>query len=225
MQAEQKLIEKYKQRGGLKDPVFAAMTEAMDRSIGRFLAELDRAGLRDNTLVIFTSDNGSYNGDNRPLRGFKGMMFEGGIRVPWIVRWPGATKPGSECDTPIISMDSFPTILEVAGLEPGGGQEIDGKSLVPLLKQAGGFDREAIYFHYPNYAFHKKNRLASAVRSGKYKLIRRYDDGSLELYDLDNDLGEKNNLADQWPEVAGRLNGKLDQWLKDTGAELPTRHP
>ena len=224
MQAEEALIKKYKERGGLKDPVFAAMTEAMDRSIGRFLAALDQTGLRENTLVLFKSDNGSYNGDNRPLRGFKGMIFEGGIRVPWIVRWPGVTEPGTVSDTPIISMDCYPTILEAAGLEPAADAVIDGKSLLPLLKESGKFQRESLFFHYPNYAFHKRNRLASAIRSGKYKLIRRYDDDSLELYDLEKDIGEKTNLANQLPEVTKKLAGKLEEWLRDTGARFPTRN-
>ncbi len=102
---------------------------------------------------------------------------------------------------------------------------LDGKSLVPLLKQSGTFDREALYFHYPNYAFHKKNRMAGAVRSGKYKLIRRYDDDSLELYDLAKDIGETKNLAARFPEVAQGLRQKLDRWLQKTGANLPTRSP
>ena len=132
------------------------MTEAMDRGIGRFLEALEESGLAKNTLIIFTSDNGSYNGSNQPLRGFKGMIFEGGIRVPWIFRWPGVIEPGSINATPIISMDSFPTILEAAGIELEKDAVIDGVSLMPLLKQSGDFKREAIFFHYPNYAFHKR---------------------------------------------------------------------
>lgn len=225
MEAEQSLIEKYKARGGVKDPAFAAMIEAMDRSIGRFLQSLDNLNLRDNTLVIFTSDNGSYNGDNRPLRGFKGMIYEGGIRVPWIIRWPGVTKPGSVDSTPIISMDCPATILDVAGVEQVGDRPLDGMSLVPLLDRSGTLPREALFFHYPNYAFHKKNRLASAILSGDFKLIKRYDDDSMELYNLAEDLRESNNLAKQSPEVAQELLKKLNAWLDESGAQLPTRKP
>ena len=218
------LIAKYRQRRGpgIKDPVYAAMIEGMDTEIGRFLKALDDAGLRDNTLVIFKSDNGGYNGDNRPLRGFKGMLFEGGIRIPWIVRWPGRVEPGTTCNTPVISMDCYPTLLEVAGLSPTPHHPIDGKSLVPLFEQSDRFDRDAIYFHYPNYAFHKQNRLGGVIREGDFKLIKRYRDGALELYNLSNDIGETKNLAGQMPEIAGRLERQLDLWLRETGANMPT---
>ena len=222
MQAREEVIAKYRQRGDLKDPVYAAMIEDLDTAIGRFLKALDDAGLRENTLVIFKSDNGGYNGDNSPLRGLKGMLYEGGIRVPWIVRWPGKVQPGTINDTPVISMDCYPTLLEVAGLPPTPNQPQDGKNLLPLLTQTPGFDREAIYFHYPNYAFHKQNHLGSAIREGKYKLIRNYDDNSLELYDLQSDIGEQDNLAEQSPELAQCLVNKLDIWLEETGAQKPT---
>lgn len=224
IEAPPKLVEKYKAREGLRDPVYAAMAEGMDTAIGRFLATLDELGLREETLVIFKSDNGGYNGDNRPLRGFKGMIFEGGIRIPWIVRWPGVVEAGSTCGTPVISMDCYPTLLEAAGLERSAGKVLDGESLVPLLRQeADAFGRDTIYFHYPNYAFHKRNRLASAVRSRNYKLIHRYADDSIELYDLDKDIGERRNLAERRPRVASELKGKLDAWLKETGAKFPAR--
>ncbi len=223
LQAQEALIEKYRGIKGIKDPAYAAMIEGMDAAIGRFLEGLDEAGLREDTLVIFKSDNGGYNGDNRPLRGFKGMMFEGGIRIPWMVRWPGVVEAGTTCERPVISMDCVPTILEIAGVEVEAGTVFDGESLLPLLKQTGDLERNAIYFHYPNYAFHKKNRLASAVRSENYKLIRRYDDGSLELYDLAEDLGERNNLSKKCPEVVARLNGMLETWLREVDASLPTK--
>ena len=224
MQAREEVIEKYRKRGGLKDPVYAAMIEGMDAAIGRFLSALDEAGLRDSTLVLFTSDNGGYNGDNRPLRGVKGMLYEGGIRVPWIVRWPGRVQPGSVCTTPVISMDCYPTLLEVAGLPPTPDHPLDGKRLVPLLTQSQGFERDSLYFHYPNYAFHKQNRLGSAIREGRYKLIKYYQDDKLELYDLSNDIGEQNNLAAQSPKLAARLAGKLDQWLRERNARFPLRN-
>jgi arylsulfatase A-like enzyme len=223
MQAREETIAKYRARGDIKDPVYAAMIEDMDTAIGRFLKALDEAGLRDNTLVIFKSDNGGYSGDNRPLRGLKGMLYEGGIRVPWIVRWPCKVKPGTTNSTPVISMDCYPTLLEAAGLPPTPDHPLDGKSLLPLLTQSPGFGRDALYFHYPNYAFHKQNRLGSAIREGEYKLIKNYDDDSLELYDLTSDLSEKNNLATQSPALAKRLADKLDAWLRESGARFPVK--
>jgi arylsulfatase A len=225
MQAREELIAKYRQRKGpgIKDPVYAAMIEGMDTEIGRFLKALDEAGLRDNTLVIFKSDNGGYNGDNRPLRGFKGMLYEGGIRIPWIVRWPGRIEPGTTCATPVISMDCYPTLLQVAGLPPTPKHTVDGKSLLPLLEQTGNVDRDAVYFHYPNYAFHKRNRLGGVIREGDYKLIKRYGDDALELYNLADDIGEKRNLAAQSTQLASRLEQKLQTWLLETGAKMPVR--
>lgn len=221
MQAREQTIEKYRRRGGLKDPVYAAMIEDMDTAIGRFLKALDEAGLREQTLVIFKSDNGGYHGDNSPLRGFKGTLYEGGLRVPWIVRWPGKVQPGTTNSTPVISTDCYPTLLEVAGLPPTPNHPLDGKSLLPILTQSSGLERDTLYFHYPNYAFHKQNRLGSALREGDYKLIKNYDDNSLELYDLRQDIGEKTNVAPQSPELANRLAGKLDAWLRESDARLP----
>ena len=137
---------------------------------------------RTTTLVIFTSDNGSLFG-NKPLRRNKGYLYEGGIRVPWIVRWPGVVKPGTTCETPIISTDIVPTLLAATQQNPNMSQ-FDGVSLMPLLNQTGQLSRDALYFHYPNYAFHKRNRLGSAIRRGQYKLIQWHDDQSVELYNL-----------------------------------------
>lgn len=225
MQARESLIDKYKKRRGpgIKDPVYAAMIEGMDTEIGRFLKFLDEAGLRNNTVVLFKSDNGGYNGDNRPLRGFKGMLFEGGVRIPWIVRWPGHVETGSICKTPVISTDCYPTLLEMTGLPPTPDHPLDGESILPLLTQSGTLKREALFVHYPNYAFHKRNRLGGFIRKGDYKLIKRYDDQSLELYNLSNDIGERKNLATSFPELASQLEHQLDAWLQETGAKLPIR--
>lgn len=223
LEATPERIAKYRRRQGVKDPVYAAMIEGMDAAIGRFLTALDQAGLRDNTVVLFKSDNGGYNGDNRPLRGFKGTLYEGGIRVPWIVRWPGRVRPGSVCTTPVISMDCFPTLLEMAGLPPPTDPPPDGRSLLPLLEEKGGWDRDALYFHYPNYAFHQKNRLGSALREGDWKLIHYYDTDEVELYRLSTDIGERQNLASRFAGEAQRLKGKLAAWLIETGASLPGR--
>jgi len=224
-QAPQDLIEKYKNRAGpgISNPTYAAMIEGMDRAIGRFLKWLDDSGHADNTFLIFTSDNGSWGTNIAPLRGQKGHLWEGGIRVPWIIRWPGKIKPATTSSTPIISTDVFPTILEVAGLEPRKNQILDGVSLIPLLTQSVPLQRDALYFHYPNYAFHKKNRLGSAIRAGHYKLILRYDDNSVELYDLKSDIGETKNLAKREPLVADRLRAQLEDWLQNSKAKLPTR--
>ncbi len=225
LEAPQHLMDKYKDRKGrgILDYRYAALTEGMDTAIGRVLKALDDMQLTNNTLVIFTSDNGSYNGDNRPLRGSKGHLYEGGIRVPWIIRWPGVVKPGTVCSEPVISMDVYPTLREICHVGPETEKTIDGQSLMPLLQQQGSLKRDALYFHYPNYAFHKENRLGSAIRQGKYKLIKFYDDNSVELYNLSDDIGEKTDLSKKLPEKAKQMEKKLDKWLKDTGAKLPKR--
>ena len=196
------------------------MIEGLDSAIGRVLQELDSLGLGTNTLVLFTSDNGSLFG-NEPLRANKGFLYEGGIRVPWIVRWPAMVKPGSTCAVPVISTDTYPTLLEAAGLKRLPEEALDGESLLPLLRQSGSLQRTALYFHYPNYAFHERNRLGGAIREGDFKLIRNYDDDSLELYNLAADLGETSNLSSTNPDTTQRLKIKLDSWLKSSGARLP----
>lgn len=231
-EAPQELIAKYrgKEGPGLKNPIYAAQIESIDRAVGSVLDEIDRLGMADNTLVIFTSDNGGWEGatDNRPLRSGKGELYEGGLRVPLIIRWPelvAARKPvapGTVNGTPVISMDLSATILDIAKVKPGPDESLDGVTLRPLL-EGGKLERDALFFHYPHYAFHKSNRPGAAIRSGPYKLIRRYDDDSLELFDLSQDLGEKKNLAAQKPALAAQLNEQLGRWLKETGAQLPTR--
>lgn len=225
MQAREELIAKYRKRvgPGINDPTYAAMIEGMDTEIGRFLTMLDESGLRDNTLVIFKSDNGGYHGENFPLRGFKGMLYEGGIRIPWIVRWPGKVPANTTCNEPVISMDCYPTLLEIAELPPTRNQPLDGQSLLPLLLKTPGFKRDAIFFHYPNYAFHKRNRLGGAVREGGFKLIKRYGTDQLELYNLADDIAEKTDLASINPTMARRLEAKLDAWLAEIDASMPTR--
>jgi len=225
MQAPQDLVEKYESRigPGVKDARYAAMIEAMDAAIGRIVAALDELKLADDTLVIFTSDNGGYGGvsDCRPLRASKGYLYEGGIRVPLIVRWPSVVEPGTTCRTPVISTDFHPTLLEVAGLAPNSDKKLDGESIVPRLRQAGPLEREAIFFHYPNYAWHRSNRLGGAIREGDYKLIKWYDDESVELYNLSDDLSETNDLSEKMPRTAADLKRKLEAWLAESGAAMP----
>jgi arylsulfatase A len=219
---------KGKEGPGLKNATYAAQIEATDRAVGRVLDEVDRLGITKNTLVIFTSDNGGWDGvtDNRPLRAGKGYLYEGGLRVPLIIRWPGITDQpaiaSTTSNTPVISMDLSATILDAAGAKLKENESLDGVSLRPLL-QGQPLNRQALYFHYPHYAWHKSNRPGGAMRQGKYKLIRHYDDNSVELYDLASDIGEKENLAAKMPDLARSLNAKLSQWLKETGAQMPTR--
>lgn len=221
IQAPKHLVEKYKKRSGIENPGYAAMIEGMDTSIGEVLTAIDELGLSENTLLIFTSDNGSLFG-NKPLRRNKGYLYEGGIRVPWIVRWPGKVQPGTICSTPVVTTDTFPTILEAVGLTPDPNRICDGESIMPLIRGTGTMKRNSLYFHYPNYAFHKQNRLGSAIRQGDYKLIHWYGDDSTELYDLSADIGEKKDLVSKNPELADKLLQKLNGWLAETNAKMPT---
>lgn len=231
MEAPQELVDKYANRPGFEDygdgiessTTYAAMIEAMDDAVGRVLAKLDELNLAEETLVIFTSDNGGYGGvtDLAPLRGVKGHLYEGGIRVPLIVRWPGQIKAGVVSGEPVISTDFFATILDVAGLDPTPGVPLDGESILPILRQTGKMEREAIYFHYPNYAFHGENRLGSAIRQGNYKLIHFYDKDEVELYEVVNDLSETTDLAKEMPEKAAEMKANLQAWVKASGAKMP----
>ncbi|QDV42357.1 Arylsulfatase [Stieleria neptunia] len=219
------LIAKYEQRKGpgVENPTYAAMIEGMDRSIGKVITAIDQQGLGEQTLVIFTSDNGPFAANVQPLRAEKGFLYEGGIRVPMIVRWTGRVSPSTQTSTPAITMDIHATILDAANLNADPSNTPDGISLVPLIENGTEPTRDSIFFHYPNYAFHKQNRLGSAVRSGDYKLILYYDDDSIELYNLKDDISESNNLADKLPEKAQQLRSELEAWLKETNASRPRR--
>lgn len=225
MEAPLPLLEKYKSRTGpgLNDTRYGAMIEAMDSSIGRVLDALDRLKLANDTLVVFTSDNGGFAGvaDNRPLRAAKGHLYEGGIRVPLIVRWPGVVKPKSINKTPVISTDFYATIADAARLTLADDESPDGESLLPILRGNGSLKREAIFFHFPNYAWHRSNRLGSAVRVGNYKLIERFDDGSVELFNLKTDLSERHNLADAQPDRVASLKKQLVDFRRRTDAAMP----
>lgn len=226
IEAPEALVKEYAARGvqpGVKMPEYAAMTEALDQVFGRVLDALEQTGLAEDTLVIFTSDNGALLSvaDLGPLRKAKGYLYEGGIRVPFMVRWPGVTEPGRVDATPILSTDLFPTILTACGVPLPDDYCGDGADLVPLLG-GGSLDRAAIHFHYPNYAFHRSNRLGGAIRAGRYKLIERFDDGSLELFDLEEDLGEQHNLAADQPALAEDLRRQLVAWRAEVDAAMPT---
>lgn len=209
--------------------VYAAMLEQMDAAVGRVLAALDRNGLAERTVVVFMSDNGGLSTaeglptSNLPLRAGKGWLYEGGIREPWIIRAPGVTKPGSVCDTPVVSTDFYPTLLELAGLPPAPAQHRDGVSLMPLLK-GGELSRGPLFWHYPHYS-NQGGAPSGAAREGDWKLIEWYEDGSLELYNLRDDLGEKTNLAAANSAKVTELHAKLKAWRKEVGALMPTPKP
>jgi arylsulfatase A-like enzyme len=241
-QAKKELIDRFKGKpaaGGHRDPKYAAMIASVDESVGRVLATLEELELAENTLVIFSSDNGGVGGyktiglakdgvtDNAPLRGGKGTLYEGGVRVPYIFRWPGMIEAGRTNETPIISVDLYPTLLELAGAKPQADVKLDGVSYASLLKgDAETLEREAIYWHFPGYlgagADGWRTKPVSVVRSREWKLRENLEDGSLELYDLKRDIGETKNLAADEVETAERLRGMLDEWRKEVGAKLPT---
>ena len=228
VQAPKEKIQKYRQKdpkGPWKNAKYAAMVEALDDNVGRLLKALERLGLAENTVVFFFSDNGGWwrATENHPLRGYKGQLYEGGIREPMIVRWPGVTEPGTVCHEPVISTDFYPTMLDIAGLDPRPEQHKDGVSLVPLLQGGGTLDRKAIYWHYPHYCLQHKGYPSGAVRKGDYKLIEFYEDRHLELYNLARDIGEKNNMAEENPEKASELARMLEKWRKEVGAFVPPR--
>jgi arylsulfatase A-like enzyme len=212
------------------DPVYAAMVEHLDDNIGRLLAALERAGQAENTIVIFTSDNGGLATaegsptSNAPLAEGKGWMYEGGTREPLIVRWPGVTQPGAVCDTPITSPDFYPTILEMAGLPLHPAQHVDGLSFAPLLRGEAGPDPERpIYWHYPHYG-NQGGAPGCSLRAGDYKLIEFFEDGRLELYNLREDVAEEHNLAAELPELAARLHAMLVVWRESVEARLPEKN-
>lgn len=227
MEAPDKLVEKYKNLPvkGYRDHRYAAMIEAMDIAIGKVLKSLDDLNITEETLVIFTSDNGPFGGvgDASPLRADKGHLYEGGIRVPLIVRWPGKVEAGAVEETPVILTDLHPTILAATGLDLNSTIPNDGHNLLPLLKGKEKLKNRAVYWHYPNFAFHRDNRLGSAIREADHKLIYFYDTDSVELYNLKNDIGEKNDLSGKMPQLASRLKNKLKFWLQDSGAVMPTK--
>lgn len=208
-----------------KHAVYAAMVEAMDQAVGKVLDKLKELGLDDNTIVCFTSDNGGLSTSegsptsNLPLRGGKGWLYEGGIREAFLVKWPGVTKPNSASDTPVVSTDFYPTMLEMADLPAKPNQHLDGVSLAPLLKQSGSIDREAIYWHYPHYA-NQGGFPGAAVRVGDYKLLERFEDGQVHLYNLKEDIGERNDLAEKMPDRVATMRNRLHAWYKEVDAKF-----
>ena len=235
------LISKYRAKpdadAPTNHPVIGAMIETLDLSVGRLLAKLDELELSERTLVLFFSDNGGleWSGDdgqvpaNHPLRAGKGDLYEGGIRVPLIARWPTVVAPGSVIEEPVSSVDLFPTFVEAAG---GVGKygEIDGASLLPLLRGAASLDRDSLFWHYPHY--HGSGALpSSAIRKGSYKLLEWHEEriygleNRYELYNLADDLGESTDLASSRLEKTRELAADLENWRNSVGAQMPQRNP
>jgi len=216
------------------DPAYAAMIENLDANIGRVLQAIEETGRAENTLVIFTSDNGGlaaggFWGDggvptcNLPLQAGKGWMYEGGTREPYIVRWPGRVQPGSVCRVPITSPDLYPTLLEVAGLPPIPEQHVDGVSFLPLL--GGKAARSApLLWHYPHYG-NQGGTPGSSIRDGDWKLIEFFEDGRLELYNLAADLSEAFNVAAEHPQIVRDLHARLVDWRGEVEARIPEPNP
>lgn len=212
------------------NPVYAAMLEQFDAGVGRVLAALEQHGLTEKTIVVFMSDNGGlataegHPTANLPLRAGKGWPYEGGVREPMIVVAPGVTKPGTTCDSPVISTDFYPTLLQLAGLPAKPEQHLDGVSFVPLLKGEPMQRGKPLFWHYPHYA-NQGGAPNGVIRDGDWKLIEWYEDGALELYNIPQDLGEKSDLAARQPERVKDLHAKLVAWRKEVGALMPTPNP
>jgi len=242
-EARADLEEKFRPKapvGGHKNPTYAAMIYSVDQSVGRILAALDELNLAENTLVIFSSDNGGVGGyaregirrggditDNAPLRGGKGMLYEGGIRVPFIFRWNGHIAAGTTCDQPILSVDLYPTLLQVAGAPAPANYPLDGESCLKLLTgDAMQMNREAVYWHFPGYLGAGEGTWrttpAGAIRAGDWKLQEFFEDGRIKLYNLKDDIGERNDLAGRMPEKAMQLRQRLEAWRKAINAPMPT---
>jgi arylsulfatase A len=241
IQGRADLVEKYrnKLKPGLRhtNVQYAAMVESLDAAVGRVLAKLDELQIADHTIVIFTSDNGGRitqdTTTNVPLRYGKASAYEGGVRVPLIVHWPGVTKPGSVSDAPVITMDLFPTVLEMAELtapdspSETGAAGRDGLSLVPLLLQSGELDRTELFWHYPHHQHYQLGGTMpyGAIRSGDFKLIEFFNDTRFELYDIREDIGEQHDLASTMPKKVEELRARLQAWRQEVGAQMPTPNP
>ena len=230
--ARPKLVQKYKDKAKTfvnsknerLEPRRAGMVESLDNSVGRIMAKLDQLGIAENTIVILTGDNGGdYPETSGGLKGYKALSHEGGVREPLIVRWPGKTTPGSTCDFPVVGTDFYPTMLEMSGLQQRPDEHCDGISMVPLLTGASTtLPRDAIYWHYPHY---HRTKPYGAIRLDDWKLIEFFEEGNLELYNLQEDPNETSNLAASHPEKAEELLKQLKAWRKSVDAQMPTPNP
>jgi arylsulfatase A len=236
IEGKSELVEYYKNKvkPGMnhQNYEYAAMVHSLDENVGRVINKIDELGVADCTIVFFFSDNGGYINEfnqkvvtnNYPLRCGKGSLYEGGIREPLIIRWPGVTKAGSVCSEPVCSIDFYPTFLDMTGLagDPKHNADMDGISLVPLLKNpAGKLKRQALYWHYPHY--YPTTTPVGAIRQGDWKLLEYFEDNHIELYDLSNDIGEQNDLVEKMPEKAEELRKRLGAWRKAVDAQMPIK--
>lgn len=242
LQAPENRVAHFEQKRPVRrhdNPTYGAMITSMDRGVGRIMETLDGLGLTENTILIFYSDNGGLGGyqsigledngvtDQAPLKGGKGSFYEGGIRVPLIVRWPGVVRPGTSTDEPVNSIDFYPTLLDATGVEPPEDYPLSGTSFVPVLENAeASLDREHLYWHFPGYlqAYGPgawRTTPVSVIRSGSWKLLKFYEGNRVELYNLAEDIGETRNLAQDRPEKRTQLLGQLNEWLDATDAPLP----
>jgi arylsulfatase A-like enzyme len=213
------------------NPTYAAMVHMVDQNVGRVLKTIKELGIFDNTMVIFTSDNGGFINedkgrkvtDNTPLRSGKGSLYEGGTRIPLIIHYPGGAEKGAICNLPTISNDFFPTLCEIAGVDIFSSKT-DGVSLLKLMRNPGAkLSREYLFWHYPHY--YLTTTPVSAVRYNNWKLLRYYEDNKVELYNLQDDIGERINLAEINSDVTNKMIEKLDEWLQETKASFPTQNP
>ena len=220
---------------GKENSNYASMISKVDKEAARIIVALKDAGIAENTLVIFTSDNGAkaVYATQKPYRGGKGTYYEGGIRVPFFALWPGKIPSDTKCNVPIINLDMYPTFLAVAGIEAPEGKTLDGVNILPLLTQSGPIAERPLYWYFPIYLPANgpskettdplfRTRPGSVIRSGNWKLHRYFEDGHLELYNLNDDIGERHNLADEMPEKAQELLTQLNKWLAEVEAEIPS---
>jgi len=225
--AKKELIEKYKAKPvtNQKNATYAGMVESVDDAVGNVMKVLDELKLADNTLFIFSSDNGGLLGPthNAPLRSGKGFPYEGGIRVPYIVRWPGVVKPKQTIDTPVCSIDLLPTILDACKIEGPKGKTIDGVSLTPILESKGEIKDRPLFWHFPHYRFARGPY--SIIRAGDWKMIYWFEEDGVELFNLAEDLSETTDLAAKEPTRVADLKKQLQQWYVTSNAKLPKKNP
>ncbi|MFW9874784.1 MAG: sulfatase/phosphatase domain-containing protein, partial [Candidatus Thorarchaeota archaeon] len=209
---------------------YAAMVSSVDENVGRILDTIEESGESDNKIIFFTSDNGGLataEGSptcNSPLSEGKGWMYEGGVRDPLIVKWPGHLKENSTCDTPITFTDFYPTFLELAKIDLLPEQHQDGVSILPLLKGEKTLNNLCIYLHYSHYG-NQGETPGSSIRRGDYKLLEFFEDNHVELYDLRNDIEEKNEISQKFPEITEELKILLKNWRKSVEAKIPEKNP
>lgn len=255
-EAPETVVKKYlikRPVAGHYHAIYAAMIESLDRSVGRMMDKLDELGLTDNTVFIFYSDNGGLGGyidqgieglprlkplddgregaieitHNAPLRGGKGQFYEGGVRVPLIIRWPGEVPAGTKTNEPVISIDFYPTFVELAGGEVPDGHVLDGINLLPLLRDTeASLNREALYWHFPGYLQTRqpgswRTTPVGSIRAGDWKLLQYFEDNNIELYNLADDIGEHYDLSEEHTDKTQELLGKLEAWREKMNASMP----